>query len=161
MWWRVAGHTTAWTGRMLTRQRTYALMVRLHDQYGMHDIFAPGFPGLLEAFYVMEQMMGWIMPDVYQTFVCRLCLLLLTIPTSRRSCSAGSGAQYTGFIRNSTDVVAGQHDIHLGVGYKVVHYPLCQYRPVRHAAANMGCHVARRAGCGDYDVSSYFMGVQG
>jgi hypothetical protein len=44
-------------------------MVRLHDQYGMHDIFAPGFPGLLEAFYVMERMMEWIMPDVYKTFV--------------------------------------------------------------------------------------------
>ena len=44
-------------------------MVRLHDQYGMHDIFAPGFPGLLEAFYVMERLIEWIMPDVYRSFV--------------------------------------------------------------------------------------------
>ncbi|WWC90808.1 uncharacterized protein L201_005745 [Kwoniella dendrophila CBS 6074] len=49
-------------------ERTYALLVRLHDDYGMHDIFEPGFPGLLEAFYVQERLMEWLMPDVYQSF---------------------------------------------------------------------------------------------
>ncbi|ODO06655.1 hypothetical protein I350_04013 [Cryptococcus amylolentus CBS 6273] len=49
-------------------ERAYALMVRLHDVYGMHDIFEPGFPGLLEAFYVQERLMEWLMPDVYQSF---------------------------------------------------------------------------------------------
>lgn len=44
-------------------------MVRLHDQYNMHGIFAPGFPGLLESFYVQERLMEAIMPDVYQSFV--------------------------------------------------------------------------------------------
>ncbi|WVQ99910.1 hypothetical protein IAU59_007053 [Kwoniella sp. CBS 9459] len=49
-------------------ERAYALLVRLHDIYGMHDIFEPGFPGLLEAFYVQERLMEWLMPDVYQSF---------------------------------------------------------------------------------------------
>ncbi|KAI9637330.1 rab-GTPase-TBC domain-containing protein [Dioszegia hungarica] len=49
-------------------ERVYALMVRLHDVYGMHDIFGPGFPGLLEAFYVQERLMEWLMPDVYKSF---------------------------------------------------------------------------------------------
>lgn len=44
-------------------------MVRLHDVYGMHEIFEPGFPGLLEAFYVQERLMNWLIPDVYQSFV--------------------------------------------------------------------------------------------
>jgi hypothetical protein len=35
----------------------------------MHTIFAPGFPGLLEAFYVQERLMEWLMPDVYKSFV--------------------------------------------------------------------------------------------
>ncbi|WWD18988.1 hypothetical protein CI109_103445 [Kwoniella shandongensis] len=49
-------------------ERAYALLVRLHDVYGMHDIFEPGFPGLLEAFYVQERLMEWLMPDLYQSF---------------------------------------------------------------------------------------------
>ncbi|OCF37837.1 GTPase activating protein [Kwoniella heveanensis BCC8398] len=49
-------------------ERAYALLVRLHDIYGMHDIFEPGFPGLLEAFYVQERLMEWLMPDLYQSF---------------------------------------------------------------------------------------------
>lgn len=44
-------------------------MVRLHDVYGMHEIFEPGFPGLLEAFYVQERLMEWLIPDLYQSFV--------------------------------------------------------------------------------------------
>lgn len=51
------------------QKRAYRLMVRLHDVYGMHEIFEPGFPGLLEAFYVQERLMNWLIPDVYQSFV--------------------------------------------------------------------------------------------
>jgi hypothetical protein len=56
-------------GFRLTLQRAYALLIRLHDDYGMHSIFAPGFPGLLEAFYVQERLMEYLMPEVYQSFV--------------------------------------------------------------------------------------------
>ncbi|WWC63189.1 uncharacterized protein I303_105789 [Kwoniella dejecticola CBS 10117] len=49
-------------------ERAYTLLVRLHDVYGMHEIFEPGFPGLLEAFYVQERLMEWLMPDLYQSF---------------------------------------------------------------------------------------------
>jgi len=35
----------------------------------MHSIFAPGFPGLLEGFYVQERLMEWLMPAVYKSFV--------------------------------------------------------------------------------------------
>ncbi|ORX38596.1 rab-GTPase-TBC domain-domain-containing protein [Kockovaella imperatae] len=49
-------------------ERVYAILVRLHDVYGMHSIFAPGFPGLLESFYVQERLMEYLMPDVYKSF---------------------------------------------------------------------------------------------
>lgn len=35
----------------------------------MHGIFAPGFPGLLETFYVQERLLENFMPDVYASFV--------------------------------------------------------------------------------------------
>ncbi|KAK4688988.1 hypothetical protein P7C73_g1125, partial [Tremellales sp. Uapishka_1] len=49
-------------------ERAYALLVRLHDGYQMHSIFAPGFPGLLEGFYVQEKLMEYLMPEVYTSF---------------------------------------------------------------------------------------------
>ncbi|EIW67373.1 hypothetical protein TREMEDRAFT_13152, partial [Tremella mesenterica DSM 1558] len=49
-------------------ERAHALMVRLHDVYDMHTIFSPGFPGLLEAFYVQERLMEYLMPQVYENF---------------------------------------------------------------------------------------------
>jgi len=47
-------------------ERTYATLVRLHDEYEMHTIFQPGFPGLLESIYVQERLVERIMPGVYQ-----------------------------------------------------------------------------------------------
>lgn len=44
-------------------------MVRLFDQYHLRHIFAPGFPGLIEAFYVQEQLVAYLMPDVNEAFV--------------------------------------------------------------------------------------------
>jgi len=49
-------------------ERTYAAIVRLHDAYSMHDIFSPGFPGLLEAIYVQERLTEQMMPEVYSAF---------------------------------------------------------------------------------------------
>lgn len=48
----------------------YAALVRIHDIpiYNMHSIFAPGFPGLLEAIYVQERITQQMMPDVYAAF---------------------------------------------------------------------------------------------
>jgi hypothetical protein len=41
----------------------------------MHSVFAPGFPGLLEAIYVQERLMEFLVPEVYTAFVCimRVC----------------------------------------------------------------------------------------
>ncbi|CAE6436283.1 unnamed protein product [Rhizoctonia solani] len=47
-------------------ERTYSILVRLHDEYEMHTIFQPGFPGLLENIYVQERLIERIMPSVYQ-----------------------------------------------------------------------------------------------
>lgn len=49
-------------------ERVYASLVRIHDAYKMHDIFSPGFPGLLEAIYVQERIMEQTMPAVYAAF---------------------------------------------------------------------------------------------
>lgn len=46
----------------------YTSLVRLHDAYAMHSIFAPGFPGLLEAIYVQERLTQTTMPGVYAAF---------------------------------------------------------------------------------------------
>lgn len=49
-------------------ERVYASLVRLHDEYTLHTIFSPGFPGLLEAIYVQERITQQMMPDVYTAF---------------------------------------------------------------------------------------------
>ncbi|KAG1771237.1 RabGAP/TBC [Suillus occidentalis] len=49
-------------------EKVYAALSRLHDTYNMHTIFAPGFPGLLQAIYVQERIMESKMPDVYAAF---------------------------------------------------------------------------------------------
>lgn len=49
-------------------EHVYASLVRLHDAYGMHHIFSPGFPGLLEAIYVQERLMEQMMPGIYAAF---------------------------------------------------------------------------------------------
>ncbi|KAH9176908.1 RabGAP/TBC [Lactarius sanguifluus] len=49
-------------------ERAYASLVHLHDAYHMHDIFSPGFPGLLESIYVQERVIEEMMPAVYMAF---------------------------------------------------------------------------------------------
>ncbi|KAI0249549.1 rab-GTPase-TBC domain-containing protein [Lactifluus subvellereus] len=49
-------------------ERAYASLVHLHDAYHMHDIFSPGFPGLLESIYVQERIIEEMMPAVYEAF---------------------------------------------------------------------------------------------
>jgi hypothetical protein len=47
-------------------EAAYAALVRLHDAYRLHDLFSPGFPGLLEAIYVQERLMEEYIPSVYE-----------------------------------------------------------------------------------------------
>jgi len=49
-------------------ERVYAALVALHDAYKLHDVFSPGFPGMLEAIYVQERIMELNMPAVYEAF---------------------------------------------------------------------------------------------
>ena len=49
-------------------ERVYASMVVLHDAYKLHDVFNPGFPGLLEAIYIQERITEMMMPAVYVAF---------------------------------------------------------------------------------------------
>ncbi|CED84788.1 Rab6 GTPase activator GAPCenA and related TBC domain proteins [Phaffia rhodozyma] len=46
-------------------QKTCCHLIRLHDLYGMHDLFMPGFPGMLEAFYVQERLVEVFLPNVF------------------------------------------------------------------------------------------------
>ncbi|KAI5118255.1 hypothetical protein M0805_008189 [Coniferiporia weirii] len=46
-------------------EKVYATLVHFHDEYQMHDIFLPGFPGLLEAIYVQERVMERMLPTVF------------------------------------------------------------------------------------------------
>jgi hypothetical protein len=49
-------------------KRVYPALVHLHDSYTMHNIFKPGFPGLLEAIYIQERITEQMMPGVYEAF---------------------------------------------------------------------------------------------
>ncbi|GAA5975337.1 hypothetical protein JCM11641_005942 [Rhodosporidiobolus odoratus] len=49
-------------------ERAYAGLCRLFDQYQLGHIFAPGFPGLVESFYVQEKLVELLMPDVRAAF---------------------------------------------------------------------------------------------
>ncbi len=53
----------------LPQQTVYQMMLEIHDAYSMHSVFQPGFPGLLEGFYVQEKLIEHLMPDVYTSFV--------------------------------------------------------------------------------------------
>lgn len=46
----------------------FVFMVRIHDNYRFHDVFAPGFPGLLECFYIQEKLIEFLIPAVDKTF---------------------------------------------------------------------------------------------
>lgn len=50
-------------------EMAYICMVRLHDWYNFHEIWAPGHPGLAESFYIQDRIIEYLLPDVYQTFV--------------------------------------------------------------------------------------------
>ena len=50
-------------------EKVYSVLVHFHDEYQLHDIFLPGFPGLLEAFYVQERILERMLPTVYASFV--------------------------------------------------------------------------------------------
>ncbi|CAH7669700.1 rab-GTPase-TBC domain-domain-containing protein [Phakopsora pachyrhizi] len=49
-------------------EMAFVCMARIHDAYGYHSIFSPGFPGLLECFYIQERLIEFLMPAVHQTF---------------------------------------------------------------------------------------------
>lgn len=51
----------------LEEERSWAMMRRLHDaheRFGLHLAFAPGFPGLLELFYVQGQILRLLCPQL-------------------------------------------------------------------------------------------------
>lgn len=49
-------------------EKVYATLVHFHDEYQMHDIFLPGFPGLLEAIYIQERILEKMLPAVFESF---------------------------------------------------------------------------------------------
>lgn len=110
-------------------------MVRLHDVYGMHEIFEPGFPGLLEAFYVQERLMESLIPDLYQSFVCLSVFPPVAPP------SAPSLADFVFCLS-----VATKYDFHNSMGYQMVYHTLCQHGPFFTTTPNMGCLVDGREG---------------
>ncbi|CAD6920977.1 unnamed protein product [Tilletia controversa] len=43
----------------------YVALVRLHDVHHLHTIFAPGFPGLVENFFVQTSLIRWLFPRLH------------------------------------------------------------------------------------------------
>ena len=52
----------------LPPESAYAAMVTLHDVYGLHRVYEPGFPGMLQCFAAQEALTRAIMPDVAAIF---------------------------------------------------------------------------------------------
>lgn len=52
-----------------TPEKAYAVMVELHNRslYGLHSTFSPGFPGLVENFYVQKKLCEKLCPDVIES----------------------------------------------------------------------------------------------
>ncbi|UZJ52712.1 hypothetical protein CBS101457_002032 [Exobasidium rhododendri] len=49
-----------------TPERSYAIMLELHRRsfYGLHEVFSPGFPGLVEDFYVQKKLCESLCPEL-------------------------------------------------------------------------------------------------
>ncbi|KAH8917642.1 RabGAP/TBC [Atractiella rhizophila] len=53
-------------------ERAYLSLVRLHDFYELHWIFQPGFPGLIECFYVQERLVELLAPRITEAFATQM-----------------------------------------------------------------------------------------
>lgn len=122
-------------------QKVYSCLVRLHDNYDMHETFLPGFPGLLEAFYVQERIMQRMIPGVYDVFVC---------------CSLSSISTANVWLNPAEK----EYDLNYRLCRQMVHYSLCQYRHVPDPAPTMGRILLRRERCYDSHVGSHHMDIQ-
>lgn len=49
-------------------EMAFVCMVRIHDAFNYHAVFAPGFPGLLECFYIQERLIEHLLPEVHKAF---------------------------------------------------------------------------------------------
>lgn len=74
------GHGTFSADNGRPQQTAYACVTALHDRYGLHEIFRPGFPGLVECFYLQERLIETLMPDVHKVFVRPLLLRSTVTP---------------------------------------------------------------------------------
>ncbi len=119
-------------------------MVRIHDVYEMHTIFSPGFPGLLESFYVQERLIEYLMPPVFTSFV-----------SEDVSSRADVIAEWPCFPHS-----AKAYDIRLIICNQVVHHTILQYDPISNAAENMGCSVFRGKGHTGNGIGCRHMGFQ-
>jgi hypothetical protein len=81
-------------------------------------------------------LMEYLMPELYQSFVC-----------SRLDQQA------------KAHTVATQHDFVIGLGDEMVHYLVCQYHPLFPTITNMGCLMARWAGCHGSHFGRYSLGL--
>lgn len=52
-----------------TPEKAYAVLVELHNRslYGLHSTFSPGFPGLVENFYVQKKLCMKLCPDIMES----------------------------------------------------------------------------------------------
>ena len=88
----------------------------------MHDIFLPGFKGLLEAFYVQEKIMQKMLPGLYTVFVCR----------------------FVGLIMADRMRIEAEFNMHNGLCRQMVYHPVRQYDPLPDAIAIVGHLFSRR-----------------
>ncbi|CAG8521058.1 7723_t:CDS:2 [Paraglomus brasilianum] len=50
-------------------ETAFIMLIKLFNRYNLHHLFVPGFPALLESFYVQEQLMNTYIPKIFAHFV--------------------------------------------------------------------------------------------
>lgn len=106
--------------------QVYRLMVRLHDAYRMHDIFQPGFPGLLESLYVQELLVKHLMPSVYESLVSR-----------------AAGAQDV-LIEPVSPIAEKERNLLFLVGYETLHHAVRHLGALQNSTTALGRPLPRR-----------------
>lgn len=92
------------------------MLVHFHDEYQMHDIFLPGFPGLLEAIYIQERITEKMLPHVYASFVRHFHFLFSCMS---HMTDFGSLVFFFAFTEET-------HDLNHKLCDEVVHHVICK-----------------------------------
>lgn len=60
------------TNNIFFFQKAFTALLHMFQRDGLHDLFVPGFPALMESFYVQERLLEKNLPKLAKHLVCHL-----------------------------------------------------------------------------------------